>query len=324
LKLKPVHVLEGIDHSDFCPGFFVTKTKDCMPEVTQEVAFATIGKVASAFLHLNSPTSDDTKAAAMASMKQSLVFTQEMVDPYLTAFQLEKTGLESPPQGVPAGPWCDVAANKIVGLGAADASKFKVEPCKLITTGLHQFEHAHTNFTLKDGILDVTCFTAVEPAKTSISTSQYASKSVDCKMVDATRVAEQLNVKTDENVACSDVNQLAIDAALKLLPAKSLKRYQTKGRGFCLMPDTTVFSNIGPLWVKSDVTLKETTKCVEVASSKLISTIKSPIFPGNHYCKLLSVSAAMDWMMTDSHKPFPYHGPYSSADAELEGLTIQI
>jgi len=260
----------------------------------------------------------------MAIMKQSLVFTQEMVDPYLTAFQLEKTGLESPPEGVPAGPWCDVAAKRIVGLSAADASKFKVEPCELITTGLHEFEHQHTNFTLKNGILDVNCFSAVEPPKSSIDHTQYASKSVDCKMVDATRVAEQLKVETNGSVACADINQLAIDTALKLLPAKSLKRYQSKGRGFCLMPDTTVFSNIGPLWVKSDVTLTETTKCVEVASSKLVSTIKSPIFPGNHYCKLLSVSAAMDWMMTDSHKPFPYHGPYSSADSELEGLTIQI
>merc|ERR1719160_1218618 len=57
LRLKPVHVLEGLDHSDFCPGFFVTKVKDCKSEVSQDVALDRIGAGASAFLHLNSPVS---------------------------------------------------------------------------------------------------------------------------------------------------------------------------------------------------------------------------------------------------------------------------
>merc|ERR1711968_125224 len=96
LKLKPVQVLEGLDHSDFCPGFFVTKTKDCKSEVEQDVALAAIGEVAAAFLHLHTPTSDATKAAAMAVMKKRLAFTLEMVQPYLTAFQLEKGKLASP------------------------------------------------------------------------------------------------------------------------------------------------------------------------------------------------------------------------------------
>merc|ERR1711998_376973 len=146
LTMKPVHVIEGIDHSDFCPGFFVTKTKDCKPEVSQDVASARIGAATSAFLHLNSPVPDALKAIAMGTMKKLLLFTQEMVEPFLTAFELEKQELSSPPKGIPAGPWCDVAQKEIVGLSAADAGKFKPELCKLITTGLQQFEHQHTNY----------------------------------------------------------------------------------------------------------------------------------------------------------------------------------
>jgi len=169
LKMKPVHVLEGLDHSDFCPGFFVTKTKDCKSEVEQDAALATIGEVAAAFLHLHTPTSDATKAAAMAVMKKRLAFTLEMVQPYLTAFQLEKGQLASPPSGVPAGPWCNVAAETIVGLSTADASKLKVDACKLITTGLHDFEHQHSKHTITpDGKLDVDCFSAVEAPPKSI------------------------------------------------------------------------------------------------------------------------------------------------------------
>merc|ERR1712013_692483 len=78
------------------------------------------------------------------------------------------------------------------------------------------------------------------------------------------------------------------------------------GRGVCFMPDSSVLGNVGPLWLHSSIQLTETKDCLQVTSSGLLSTISSWIFPGNHYCKLLSPAAAMDWMMTDSHKPFPY------------------
>lgn len=307
LKLKPVQILEGLDHSDFCPGFFVTKTKDCKSEVTQEVALATIGEVAGAFLHLNTPVPDATKANAMAVMKKRLSFTQELSEPFLKAFELEAGPVTSPPEGVPAGPWCDVAQKTIAGLSAADADRFKPKQCELITTGLHQFEHQHTNYSVsKGGVLTTSCFSAVEPSKHTIEGSQFSAISVDCKMIDASRVAEQLKVTTNTSVQCSAINAAAFEVAQKLVPAKSLKRFQEEGRGMCFLPDSHVMGNIGPLWVKSSLTLTETKDCLQVTSSGLLSTITSPIFPGNHYCKLLSPAAAMDWIMTDGHKPFPY------------------
>jgi hypothetical protein len=321
LKLKPVHVLDGLDHSDFCPGFFVTATKDCKSEVSQDVALATIGEVAAAFLHLNSPVSETTRLAAMATMKKRLNFTQEMLEPFLTAFQLEKEQLSSPPDGVPAGPWCALAQHQIVGLNAADGGKLKIQPgfCHLVTGSLRDFQHAHTNFTLlPDGSLEVTCFTAVEAPPFSIEGSAFATQSVDCKMIDATRAAQQLKVKTDAGVQCADINRRAVDVAKRLVPKKSLDRFAKKGRGVCYSEDTTVFGNIGPLWVGSKVALNESKECLHVASSRLISDVHSIIFPGNHYCKLYSPSAAMDWIMTDSHKPFPY-----PEDSETE-LTIQV
>lgn len=176
---------------------------------------------------------------------------------------------------------------------------------------------------MPDGRLDVTCFTDVEAPTTGVSNikgSQFSSKSVDCKMVDATRVAQQLKVSTNSSVECADINRAAIMVARKLLPAKSLKRYEAKGRGFCFLKDTQVFWNIGPLWVQSEIALNETKECLQVTSTSLPSPISSPIFPGNHYCKLLSPSAALDWMMTDSHKPFPY----PAAEEEIATVEIQI
>jgi len=295
LALKAVLVLPGVDHSDFCPGFFVTKIDDLCPEVPQDVALQSIGKGAAAFLHLNSPTSNTTKAAALGTLKDMLSFSVEMFEPYLEAFKLESSGA-----------WCETAQRKIAGLAAADIDKLQI---KLDVVAFNSFEHAHTNYSqLPQGGLVVNTISTFEPA-TGFGPSDVhgAAKSIDCKMVGADRIAQQMNVSTDMGVACRAVNAQAVATALKLLPQKSLKRFQSKGRTVCLKDDTSVFENIGPLFVKGSITLKETSPCLEVASLGLVSTVSSHIFPGNHYCKLLSPAMAMEWMMTESLRPYPYN-----------------
>merc|ERR1712113_662222 len=120
---------------------------------------------------------------------------------------------------------------------------------------------------------------------------------------------------------CADINRMAVAVAEGLISERSRKRYQEKGRKFCHMPDAQAFGNIGPLFIKGSLKTEETKDCLQVTSLGLVSTVKSMIFPGNHYCKLLSPALAMDWMLTDSHKPFPY--PSSVEDLEeLEIATI--
>merc|ERR1712194_263703 len=114
------------------------------------------------------------------------------------------------------------------------------------------------------------------------------------------------NVTTNTSVQCADINRMAVAVAESLISERSRKRYEEKGRKFCYKPDAQVFGNIGPLFIKGSFKKEETKECLEVTSLGLISTVSSLIFPGNHYCKLLSPALAMDWMLTDSHKPFPY------------------
>lgn len=303
LTRKPVHVLRGMDHSDFCPGFFVTAIKDLKSEVTQDVALATIGKGSGAFMHLNTASaSAPAKAAAMATMQTMLNFTTSIVDPILQAFALE--------QSDDSGPWCQRAQHVVAGLSAADDKKLQVAT---ELSPFDQFEHRHTNYTQLPGVgLKVTAIASVEASSGFGPLDIHqAAKSIDCKMVDATRVAQQLTVKTNTSVQCGDANKLAVDAALSLLPAHSRQRYEAQPRRYCILKDTGVFGNIGPLFVKGSINMTETAPCMEVSSLFLVSTIKSLIFPGNHYCKLLSPAMAMEWMMTDGLKPFPYHAPSS-------------
>jgi len=229
-------------------------------------------------------------------------------DAYKIAYKLEGGELTAPPAGVPAGPWCKVGESIITGLSAAsEGNLLNIEPCTLVptTAGIHEFEHQHTNYTtLGNGKLDVTCFSYLEPQDNAQESITLAAKSVDCKMVDATRVAQQLGVTTDTTVQCLEVNKKAIEVAKKLLPSSVVQTHESSGRPFCLKDDAGVPFSIGPLWVKKAITLTDTAKSLEVTSTKLISTIHSLICPGNHYCKLLSPARAMDWIVTDSLKPY--------------------
>merc|ERR1711881_103865 len=153
LRLKPVHVLEGLDHSDFCPGFFVTAIKDCKSEVTQDLALLRIGKGASAFLHLNSPVSSELQQEAKTTMKSMLAFTSSMCDPYLKALELEAKGT--------TGPWCGTAQHIIAGLSKDDAEKLKIvdegDACHLVEGSKGDFEKWHTSYNLTQGVLEVQC-----------------------------------------------------------------------------------------------------------------------------------------------------------------------
>eukprot|EP00929_Paragymnodinium_shiwhaense_P110232 TRINITY_DN7706_c0_g1_i1.p1 TRINITY_DN7706_c0_g1~~TRINITY_DN7706_c0_g1_i1.p1 ORF type:complete len:615 (-),score=187.49 TRINITY_DN7706_c0_g1_i1:537-2381(-) len=302
LTKKPVQVLEGLDHSDFCPGFFVTKVKDCKSEVDQDTALHRIAEGASAFLHLNSGAAADLKAAGLKTMKDMVPFTESMCEPYLKAFEYEKKGT--------AGPWCSQAQHLIAGLPSQDTEKLVIEgdDCHFVEGSLHDFEHFHTSYNVSaDGHLKVSCGASKEDASNVLNTGgQVSAESVDCKMLDATRVGEQLKVKTDSTVSCADINKKAVELAESLLAPKSRKRYEEKGRKWCFKEDAQAPFNIGPLFVNGKIKFAETAQCMEVTSLGLISTVNSSIYPGNHYCKLLSPARAMDWMMTDSHKPFPY------------------
>jgi len=294
LALKPVHVLPGADHSDFCPGFFVTAIKDLKSEVSQEEALRSIGAGAAAFLHLNSPTSDATKAVAKQTMKDMLSFTQEMCEPYLQAFDIESSGS-----------MCEDAQHAVAGLSADDSGRLKVvnQPVTF-----DKFEHSRTGYEVSGNVLEATISSSFEaPGGFGPLDIHGAAKSIACKMLDSTRIAEQLQVETTQGMQCGQLTQQAVAMAEQLLPQRSLDRYRAQGRRICTKDDAKAFGDIGPVFVHGSITTKETEECLEVSALSLENNIKSLIFPGVHYCKLMSPALAMEWMMTEGIKPFPYN-----------------
>jgi hypothetical protein len=85
----------------------------------------------------------------------------------------------------------------------------------------------------------------------------------------------------------------------------TIRRFLDNGRQICFTDDFTAPGNAGPLWVKQTMRIKDDTenKCLEVAS--LVegpTSVSSHIFPGIHYCKLISPARIVDFIMTDSLK----------------------
>ena len=106
------------------------------------------------------------------------------------------------------------------------------------------------------------------------------------------------------------MNKLAHEKAVELLNQTeagkfTIQRFEARGRPICYKKDFTATGNIGPLWVKETMKIKddEENKCLEVASLVEGPTaLKSHIFPGIHYCKLISPARIIDYMMIDSLK----------------------
>ena len=182
LQTKPVRVLPGMDHSDFCPGFFVTAIKDIHSEVTQSVSMSTIGQGVSAFLHLNLITDDTIQSDARATMSRRLQFTSSLLEPRLTVLVMEQES------------WCGFSQMQIEGLSSQNAGLLQVE---VDAVSVSVFSTT-TTYTLESTGLKVMTISTSEPTYGYGSTDNHEiAESVNCQMEGANRVEQQLNVQTD-------------------------------------------------------------------------------------------------------------------------------
>jgi hypothetical protein len=317
LALKPVIIVPGMDHSDFCPGFAVPG--DLPSEIDQTTALSLIGSHAAAFLNLHSDQSAAVVQKANALLTASVGVTQKLLDPIIQALDMEVDGGEGLVGVVTANhsKWCEEAQKVMVG-DLADRllpidTYFPVAP-----DPPPSLEHCHNNYTLDN---------STTPASLKVTTCSHAdyekgtagpntevnagAHQLACKMISRERAAQQLGTGEgytgEVKNACKLVNQAAIDRAMELVakgaPA-TMARYKQKGRSICLGDDFNAPGNIGPLWVKGSIKMSDNATCLSVASLSEFSGIGSKIYPGVHYCKLLSPARVAEWIYTNSmHAP---------------------
>ena len=107
---KPVVILPGADHSDFCPGFEVPG--DIYPsEITKDHAMSIIGEQVGAFLNVQAGVNT---SSSIKTLQAGQAYTRdELLKPMVSAFDI--TGERSVADDGKA-PWCEIAQKKISGV----------------------------------------------------------------------------------------------------------------------------------------------------------------------------------------------------------------
>jgi len=318
VEQKPVIIVPGMDHSDFCPGFPVPG--DLPSELSQDASLALIGSHAAAFLSLHSDQSAAVVQKATALLTASIGVTQAMLDPIIQALNMEVDGGEGLVGVITANhsKWCEEAQKIMVGADLAPHllpidTYFPVAP-----DPPPSLEHCHNNYTLDNStavpmLKTTTCSHAdYEKGTQGPNTEVNAgAHQLACKMISRERAAQQLGMPLigatgytgEVKNACQIINQAAIDMGMAIVakgaPA-TMARYKQKGRTFCLGDDFNAPGNIGPLWVKGSIKMSDNATCLSVASLSDFSGINSKIYPGVHYCKLLSPARVVEWIYTNS------------------------
>jgi len=307
LAQKPVVVLPKLNHSDFCPGFDVPG--DLMAEVSQEEATDTIGKTIGAFLMLHTPQPKATQGAALNLLQAQTAWTRTLLTPYLQAQALERDPADKRASAEGTSAFCAAGQRIVAGLSAADNARVTV------LDGFHvsspNLEHCHPNWThivngtLSNKRISIDTCSHTDYYRDIDNTGEItAASEIACKFLSSDRVAQQLNTTAENpNVDCRAINEHAVRVAEGMAAPSTLTRYKAQGKGWCFLPDVPTFESIGPLWVfKDSLKLKENATCMTAASAVLKTAIDGKIYPGNHYCKVLSPARVLDWMMTDSLK----------------------
>ena len=105
----------------------------------------------------------------------------------------------------------------------------------------------------------------------------------------------------DEVMSCSELNQRSLEFAFTLASETALARLETRGRVLSFGPDRDMNWGLG-LWELSGGLqwniLDEAS--VEVVGSRLWSNPGFPLYPGEHYCDLLSPYRALEWIYIES------------------------
>lgn len=135
------------------------------------------------------------------------------------------------------------------------------------------------------------------------------AKEIGCKFASADRVAEQLEVSSDnyKQGSCMALNAIAWETAMMDLNSwetgqHTIRRYQSRGRKLFPMPDKSAKSEAD--WIDGTMSIKDNSYLGNLQVSSLVyhTDLDNAENPGINDCKLISPARIVDYIMTDSLK----------------------
>lgn len=297
---KTVIVVAGMDHSQFCSPFNVSG--DLMPEITNSDALRIISDVMSSWMNsVLYPISSASDIELLSSYVENS--TRPITRPFIEATAKEMTEV------------CKQGQELILrDLPNATDLYERLHIDVIVPNSKGNLEHAHTNYSFNGSTLHINI--ASYPYYPSLSSwnpitilsPTYSSASdISCKMISADRVAQQFGLKgyypqKSATATCQVINKASIETALAIVskhwPA-AIDRFLRRGRNITVEEDSSTLA--GPQWVFLSSLKFDETKPPQnalVKSPELYSSISSPIFPGNYYCKVLSPARVVEWIQS--------------------------
>jgi len=310
-QTNPIVIIEGMSHAQFLSGPApptVVKS-DIIPEIKTVDAHKKLAKIMGEFLKVQ--VLKQTSELLNSEVKR----TGDLVAPYIETLRLEgfpyltKVGETTPMvvDGTHASPWTVEVLTKYVEPVTNGGVKVN------ISSGIFGFgfEHQHPKPEMQaNGMLHAesasnNAYGLIEQ-KVDVQYGALATYSLGWKFLELDWLLETAKIPkpTDfHQPTCKEINQMALDYAKANIPASQMARHQKYGDDIELLDDATVFGNIGPLWVVTNLKqdTDEKTHAITVQGVKEESpTHGGEPFAGAFYCKSLSPGYALELLSTES------------------------
>ena len=106
--------------------------------------------------------------------------------------------------------------------------------------------------------------------------------------------------RKDEVMSCAELNMVSLDLAKSMASPTALERMTARGRNLTFGADKDQSWGLG-IWELTSLQWTELDeRNVEVTGSRLWSEPGFPLYPGEHYCDLLSPYRALEWIYIES------------------------
>ncbi|KAF0294334.1 hypothetical protein FJT64_007971 [Amphibalanus amphitrite] len=291
--LKPVILLEAVNHAHFFSGEIppTVAANDILSELDADEARVLIGARCAAFLAMKSGGADEAS-------RRLLVDDYSATGEYLAPlYDLQEQEADSDDRS----PWAEKAQRYMFNV--LDES-VTVDIQSYHIASLSELEHEHNQLNITgDLTADLSIFSSVEFPLDPVDAAPgpHASSELAVKMVSQELLAAKLPVGQFGDVrSCADVNQMTLAAAVEAAPPAAFERYQRRGLPVTYLEDHQ--AGAGPLWVQERLRLHYNEDGLEIQSVAIKTAPDSIFYGGSNYCKLLSPTRALEYVLIDSLK----------------------
>ncbi|KAF0299439.1 hypothetical protein FJT64_027813 [Amphibalanus amphitrite] len=288
---RPVAILEAVDHAHFFTGELpdAVAEGDILSELDGDEARRQLAEQSVAFMEVARAGPAADQAADI--LRESFNSTGQFLAPLFDLQQLEADGDSSE--------WARFAQTFLLNI-AGDSVALEVESTHVPDLTTLESRHWSVNVTQDPPQASVHMYSSVESTFNPLDSSAnpVTSSEIAVKMTSQENLASLLpSAQFGENRSCLEINQAALSSALAAAPETVRERYNRRGKPVTYLADHSV--GAGPLWVQERLRLNYTTDSLQVQSITLKTAPGSFIYPGSQYCKLLTPSRALEYIMTD-------------------------